>query len=224
MRSQQGELDSLFGQQFQALHIDSRLRQPHALGIAPEPVLKIAHSPHHLRVFVARVGKRQDGVVVRLRQRRSVAGKILLALPIRRQDSLVRVGRMAFQPGQQCGAKIEADARVVIDDLRDPRLSIHDPRSAVGQVALCRDPFVPIVIGRSRVLKLDRLKPRILSGRLIKVTMDAYVALHRTGFPATGRRGRKEIRSVLPCGTAKSRKKKGDRVEFLPPCPQTSPH
>src|SRR5262249_15134347 len=68
MRSQDGELDAARAEQFQGLSINRGLGQPHAFRISPETVLKISDAPGDLRLLVARIGKRQNRVVISLRQ------------------------------------------------------------------------------------------------------------------------------------------------------------
>ena len=66
VRTEDGELDSGFAQKLEAFHINGSLRQPHALRIASEAVLEVAHSPHDLSALIARVGQGQDRVVIGL--------------------------------------------------------------------------------------------------------------------------------------------------------------
>ena len=50
----------------------------------------------------------------------------------------------------------------------------------VGRVTFGGDALVPIVIGKGRILQLDRLQPRVLARGLVKVTVDAKALLHRS--------------------------------------------
>ena len=94
--------------QIERLQIDGGLGEPHALRWMTEAVGEIGQPPVNLRAFVARRGKRQNGVVVRLRQR--VADAVALAVaPVGIHDALVYVGMMRFEPAGQRGAEIEAD-------------------------------------------------------------------------------------------------------------------
>src|SRR5262249_47772091 len=50
--------------------------------------------------------------------------------------------------------------------------AVHTAGGGVGRVALGAHPRVPIVVGGRRVLDLDRLQPRVLTGRLVEVAVD----------------------------------------------------
>src|SRR5215472_12431802 len=102
-------------------------------------MFKIANTPDDLGRFIAGAGQRQDHVVVSLRQRRSVPGKFLLALLVRSQDRLIGFRSVIFQPRKKCGAKVIADAGVVVYDLPDISVFIKNAGSAIGSVALRRD-------------------------------------------------------------------------------------
>src|SRR5882757_1655185 len=118
-------------------------------------------------------------MVVSLRHRRAVSGKLLLAHAIGFQDAGVHLRRLRFQPREQRWTKVEADLGIVVDDLEYPPLIIDDSRRAIRGVALGGDTLVPIVKGIRRGLRFDGLQPRILSRRLIKVSMDANVTFHK---------------------------------------------
>src|SRR6266511_2268074 len=113
-----------------------------------------------------------------------MSGEPLLAFAVSLQDSLVGLGSLPLEPGQQCRAKVETDARIVVDDLRDPALPIQNPRSAVRPVALRGNAFIPVVVRLGGVLGLDRLQPWVFAWRLIKMTMNADKTLHGHVPPA----------------------------------------
>ncbi len=92
------------------------------------------------------------------------------------QNHAVGAVGVVLEPAQQRGAKVEADARVVIDDADDLVLRVHNARCAVWRIALGADALVPVVIRRGRVLRLHGLEPRVLAGRLVEVTVNADVA------------------------------------------------
>ena len=181
VRRQDGELDPQRAENLERLHVHGQLWQPQPFGIAVEAVLEIANAPQDLRVLMAGTGQRQDDVVVRLRQRRSVAGEQLQALAVGFQNALVGAGRVLFQPGKQSGAEIKADAGVVVDDFGDAPLPIQNAGGAVGHVALVGDALVPVVVRRGGILQLDGFQPGILAGRLIKMRVDAEITVHGSG-------------------------------------------
>src|SRR2546430_2331535 len=118
-------------------------------------------------------------MVVCLSQRRAVAREDLLALAVRREHGLIDLRCGMFKPGEQRRANVEADPGIVVDDLDDAALAVQDPGGGVGRVAFGGDPLVPVVIGRGRILQLDRLQPGILPRGLVEVAMNANVAFHR---------------------------------------------
>jgi hypothetical protein len=79
MRLEDRERDAFRRERFERRDVDRRLRQPHPLGARPKRCSK-SRTPQRTCVrFVAVVRERQDDVVVRLRDRRAVAG-VALAL------------------------------------------------------------------------------------------------------------------------------------------------
>lgn len=170
---QDGETDAVLGECLEAGRIDGGFGKPHSLGESAKTGGKIAQAPQNLRLFVALVAQRQDGVVVDLRQRRAVAGKTKHALLVGKQNGFVHPAQMCGHPRQQRRAVVETDALVVADDVGDAALAIQDARKTVGLVALGADAFIPIVIGEGAVLDFDGAKPRIFAGRLVEMTVDA---------------------------------------------------
>ena len=140
---------------------------------------EIGDAPADLRVQIAVVAERQDGVVVRLRQRVAVTAQDDAAR-VGIEDLPVHLGRMPLQPGEQRGAEVEGEMDVVVDDVDDAPLGVLQPRGAVGAVALGGDALVPVVERRRGVLHLDFLDPGILARRLVEVSVQAHGALrHR---------------------------------------------
>ena len=107
-----------------------------------------------------------------------MAGEALLAFAVGVEDRGVDFGRFGFEPGEQSGAEVEADAGVVVDQLDDAVVAVDDPRYRVGRVALGGDALVPVVIGIGRVLQLDGFEPGVFPGRLVEVAVDADLAFH----------------------------------------------
>ncbi len=190
MRRQHGEPDAMLGEEVEGLGIRGGFGQPHALRRDPVVKLVIGYAPANLRDLVAAVGQGHDGVVVDLRHRRAVSLEVLAAAPLAVEDHAVGARRIFLQPAQKRGAEVEADARVVVHDPRDLVFDVDYPGSAVGGVALGADALVPVVVGSSGVLGLDGFQPRILTRRLIKVTVNADKALAggHEHFPIAGRR------------------------------------
>ena len=57
-------------------------------------------------------------------------------------------------------------------------LLVENARDRIGRVAFRGDAFVPVVIGRRRILQLDRFEPGIFPRRLVEVAVNANVAFH----------------------------------------------
>ena len=171
-------------ERFERGRVGRRLRQPHALGFGAKAVLVVGDAPADLRVPIARIGQRQNHVVVALRHGRAVAAVTLAAAALAVQNHAERPRRILLEPTQQRGAKVEAHARVVVHDARDLVLGIDHACGAVRRIALGADALIPVVVGSSRVLSLDRLQPGILAWRLVKVAVNANEALcRRHGYP-----------------------------------------
>src|SRR5262249_9171535 len=134
--------------------------------------------PENLRALVAGTRERQDGVVVGLGDGIAMAAVATLAFTIAVEDALVGVGCAVFHPREQGGAKVEADAGVIVDDLANVPVGIENARGAVRQVALSGNALVPVVIGGGGVLRLNCFQPGIFARRLVKMTMNAGETLH----------------------------------------------
>src|SRR5262249_34478898 len=153
--------------------VDGGFGEPYPFRLAAEAPAKISDSPEHLRLAVAGVGERQDHVAVGLRHRRTVAGKALLALPVRLEHGAIDRLRVGLEPSEKSRPEVEAHPRVVArkfsDDLGSERLA----RCRVGCVTLGCDTRVPARERRGGGLRLDGPRPRILPRRLIEVAVDA---------------------------------------------------
>jgi hypothetical protein len=143
-------------------------------------VLEVADSPHDLGVLVAAVGQRHDHVVVNLGDGGAVSGKALLALAVGFENGPIGFGGAVGHPREQSGANVEADAGVVVDDADDAIVGGENAGGGVGRITLGGDALVPVVIGISRVLLLDQLKPGVLTRRLIKMTVNTEISVHIT--------------------------------------------
>ncbi len=158
---QDGVAHASLGGQIERLQIDSGLSEPHALRWMTEAVGEIGQSPVNLRAFIARRGKGQDGVVVRLRQR--VAGAVAFVVaPVGIHDALVYIGMMRFEPVRQRGAEIEADA-------------LKDARRRVGAIAFGSDLLVEVVVVTGARLMGHLSSERIFARRLVEVSVDTEI-------------------------------------------------
>ena len=120
-------------------------------GVTPKLLLVVGDAPADLRDAVARAGQRHDHVVVNLRHGRAVAADSRWRLRrLAVQDHAIGARRVFFEPAQQRGAEVEADARVVVDDARDLVFGVDHARRAVGGVALRADALVPVVVRAQR--------------------------------------------------------------------------
>src|SRR5947209_5849663 len=91
---------------------------------------------------------------------------------IRVQDRGIGRRLALLEPAQKRRSEVEADRRVVVDDLDDPIVRVENTRRSIGLVALGGDPLVPVVIRMRGILSLDRFQPRVLARRLIEVTVN----------------------------------------------------
>jgi hypothetical protein len=97
--------------------------------------------------------------------------------PVCLKDLLIDRRRILLQPGEKGGAKIEADGRIIIEDIQDLLLSVNDPGISIRPIAFKADPFVPVVKRMSALLGLDDFKPRVLPRRLIEMTMNGDISI-----------------------------------------------
>ena len=111
-RGENGEADSLGGENVEGFQIDGGLREPHALRRAAEAGTEIGDAPKHLGPFVAGVGQRHDGVVINLGHGRAVSAETFAAGGVGGENRLVRPGGFFHHPGEQRGSDVEADAPV----------------------------------------------------------------------------------------------------------------
>ncbi len=176
---QHGELDTVGSQHFEGLDIDSGFGQPHAFGVAIEAVLEVSQTPDHLGLLVSAIGQRHDHVVVNLGDGGAVSGEALLAGNVGVEDGLVGFGSAVGHPGEKRGADVKADPGVVVNDAGDAVVGGQDAGGGVGRVTLRINALVPVVIGIRGILLLNNFKPRILAGRLIEVTMNAKITVHK---------------------------------------------
>jgi hypothetical protein len=80
-----------------------------------------------------------------------------------------------FQPGQKCGAEVETDMLVIVDNIFKASLVIQYPGMGVGLVAFLRDSFIPVMKRMSRLLDFNFFQPGILTRWLVKVAVYADV-------------------------------------------------
>ncbi len=102
----------------------------------------------------------------------SMAAAFLGALPVSFENSLVSLRVMPFQPRQQCGAKVEADERVVVCRAFDRLLRAHDAREGIRSIAFGMNALIPVVIGIGAKLALDISRPGILAWWLVEVSVN----------------------------------------------------
>src|SRR6266550_1371785 len=114
---------------------------------------------------------------VGLRNRIPMPAALFQALFISRDNSLVRLGMFAFEPGKQSWTKIEANVRVIINCSLDYTFAVDDVCKCVWTIAFVMNAFVPIMIRRGAVLPFDLTGPGILAWRLIEVPVN-YKSSH----------------------------------------------
>ena len=173
---QDREVNAGLGQDFQRLHVDGRLGQPHSLGITAEAMPEIGDAPEHLGLLVPGAGQGQDHVVVDLGERIAMPPPPLLAQPVGLDNARQSLRGGVGHPLQERGAEVEADPGVVVQEVDDSPLAVEQSGPGVGSVALVGDPLVPVVKRGRRVLHLDNPQPRVLAGGLVEVPMDADIS------------------------------------------------
>ena len=178
VRREDRKLDAHFGENFEGFQVHGGFGQPHAFGLALKAMLEVCNAPKDLGAPVACVGERHDHVIIGLRQRRAMSGKVFPAFAVRLQNRQVDVRCFGFQPREQGGAEIETDLGVVVHQPFDPALGVEDARHGIGRIALGGDALVPVVVGVGGILQLDGFEPGILPRRLIEMTMNADVTFH----------------------------------------------
>lgn len=99
------------------------------------------------------------------------------AQSVRLQNGGVSLRIIILHPGQQCGAKVETYAGVIILDFLDGALILRkDPGCPIGRITFSGDALIPIVVRMCGILQFDDLQPRILSRRLIEMAVNANVS------------------------------------------------
>ena len=168
-------MDAVLDQHLQGLQVSGRFRQPHAFRPATEAALEIADAPDDLGLPVALVGQRHDHVGVDLGQRRTVAAVAGGADLVGVENSLVSFRVGLFHPGEERGTEVEANTGVIVDDLDNTTFVVQNAGRSIGRVAFEVDLFVPVVKGRGGVLHFHDFQPGVLTGRLIKVTVNTNI-------------------------------------------------
>ncbi len=181
-RREDRELDPMLRQDFQGGNIHGRLRQPHPFRLPFEAPPEILDPPDHLRLFVVGVGQGHHHVIVRLSHRTAVSGELLAAPPVGLQHLRIGIRGVRFQPVHERRAKIEADTLVIVDDVDDLLVRAENTGSRILPVTFLGDPGIPVVVWIRRILQLDVLEPRILSGWLIEVPVYTNVFIHPVTF------------------------------------------
>jgi hypothetical protein len=118
-------------------------------------------------------------VIVDLSDGRAVAGKIFAADVIGFDDRVVDFARVGFEPREESGAEVETDTGIVIDYIADSLVGVEYSRGGVRGVALGCYALVPVMVGMSRVLNLDLFEPCVFPRRLVKMPVNADVAIHK---------------------------------------------
>ncbi len=179
VRTEDCKPDTVADENFEALHIDRRFRQPHPFRPASEVMLEIAYSPRYLCVFVPAVGQRHNNMVIGLSYGRAVPAECFDAFFVRFYYALINLRLVPGQPGQQSRPEIETHLRIIAYDVYNLVLVIEYPRRGVLPVTFLRYLLVPVMIRIGRILQLHVLQPGILPRRLIKMSVNAYVFIHQ---------------------------------------------
>jgi hypothetical protein len=117
-------------------------------------------------------------VIVNLRDGRAMPGKALAAFAVGFDDGGMDLFGMASHPAHQGRPEVEADARIIVDDLGDAFVGGEDARGGVRRVAFRRDALVPVVVRVSRILQLDLFEPGVFARRLVEVSVDTDLTIH----------------------------------------------
>src|SRR5215469_7915117 len=144
----------------------------------PETAFEVVDAPENLGTLIAGSRERQDGVVISLGDSTAVAAIEPQAFAIAVEDALIGFRGAVFHPRQQCGAKVEADPSVIVDDLANAPVRIENARGAIREIALPGDALVPVVIRGGGILGLNCFQPGIFARGLVKMTMNAGETFH----------------------------------------------
>jgi hypothetical protein len=96
----------------------------------------------------------------------------LQAFPVSFQNPLIGERKVFFEPPEEGGTEIEADMRIVIDDVQDLPVTINDSGMGIRPVAFGSDPLVPVMIWRSALFPFDDIEPGALPGGLIEMAVN----------------------------------------------------
>src|ERR1700693_4603097 len=88
----------------------------------------------------------------------------------------IHAGCFVFQPGKQCGAEIKTHHSIVVYQLDDAFFVVENARGSIGRITLRCDAFVPVMVWIRGILQLDGFERRILSRRLIEMTVNTDVS------------------------------------------------
>src|SRR3984885_379844 len=174
-RRKNRELNPVFSQYLEGLFFSRGFRKPHPFWAASEPAFKICNPPLDLGYLIPPIRQRQNHMVVALRNRGPVPGKLFAAAPVGIEDRLIDPGSLLLHPRQYCGPEVKAHFCVVVEHFENAILGVENSRGCVGSVAFGCYAFVPVVVGIGGILQFNCLEIRILAWRLIKMSVDANV-------------------------------------------------
>jgi hypothetical protein len=166
-----GEAHARGGDHVERLVVGGRLGEPQPVGVAPEAAAELGEPPAHLGRLVAAAEEREDGVVVRVRERPPVAQAALRGAVGGEHRG---VGRrpLAGQPREERRGHVEARQRERVDDAADPPVGVVHPPRRQDAVALALDARGEVVVGARRDVARDVAEPGVLARRLVEVQVD----------------------------------------------------
>jgi len=115
-------------------------------------------------------------MIVNLGESIAMAVAALAAETVSFDNAAQYLGRSFFHPRQKGRPEVETHPRVIVQQIDDLALAVHEAGTAVWSVTLSADALSPVVEWSCRVLNFDRLQPRIFARRLVKVSVDAQIA------------------------------------------------
>ena len=97
----------------------------------------------------------------------------LLGEPVRLDEVVVQGRVVAHDPSMQGGSDVEAQVAVVVHDVGDAPLPVHQPGRPVGAVAFLVDAPVPVVGRCGGGVQKHVVQPGVLPGGLVEMGVDA---------------------------------------------------
>ena len=166
---------------FQGFSIHSSFCQPHAFWHTAKPMLIIRYSPPDFRFFIHSISKRQNAVMVDLCHRIGVS-RTFNTLMVCGYYTVNNRRMVLIHPIKQSGTNVKRHPVVVAYRSRFSSITNNRNR-CICLIALTKNPFIPIGKWTGRRLKWYLTCTRVLSRRLIKVSVNTHKSMHDSPSP-----------------------------------------